>query len=117
MGSGPGRIGQVPPLSTDFSDIGPRAGFAWNIMPSIVVRGGFGIFYEGLGNGGCGCEDGFGGGSYAQASDGFNPASTGIPEPTIPITHQQSRRRAATVNLPLRRSRFPAPITSTAAFT
>ena len=74
MGSGPGRIGQSRPYPTDFSDIGPRAGFAWNVKPTVVVRGGFGLFYEGLGNGGCGCEDGFGGGSFAQASDGFNPA-------------------------------------------
>ena len=73
MGSGPDRIGQLRPYPLDMTDVGPRAGFAWNVRPSIVVRGGFGVFYEGLGNGGCGCEDGFGG-SYAQNSDSFNPA-------------------------------------------
>ena len=75
MGSGPGRIGTLRPYPTDFSDIGPRAGFAWNVKPSIVVRGAWGIFYEGLGNGGCGCEDGFGGGTFGQSSpDKFSPA-------------------------------------------
>jgi hypothetical protein len=75
MGSGPGRIGALRPYPTDFSDIGPRAGFAWNVRPSIVVRGAWGIFYEGLGNGGCGCEDGFGGGTFGQSSpDSFSPA-------------------------------------------
>jgi hypothetical protein len=40
-----------------------------------VVRGAWGIFYEGLGNGGCGCEDGFGGGTFGQSSpDKFSPA-------------------------------------------
>ena len=37
------------------------------------VRGGFGIYYQALGNGGCGCTDGFNG-SYSQASDGINQA-------------------------------------------
>jgi hypothetical protein len=73
MGSGPGRIGASRPYPTDFSDIGPRLGFAWNVRPSVVVRGAWGIFYETLGNGGCGCADGFGG-SFSQSSDGFNPA-------------------------------------------
>jgi hypothetical protein len=74
MGTGPGRIGALRPYPTDFSDIGPRAGFAWRLSDTVVVRAAFGIFYEALGNGGCGCEDGFGGGSFAQTSDGYNPA-------------------------------------------
>jgi len=74
MGSGPNRIGTLRPYPTDFSDFGPRLGFAWNVRPSVVIRAAWGIFYEGLGNGGCGCEDGFGGGNFQQASDGFNPA-------------------------------------------
>ena len=74
MGSGPGRIGALRPYPTSYHDFGPRAGFAWNVKPSVVIRGYFGIYYEALGNGGCGCTDGFGGGSFAQASDGFNPA-------------------------------------------
>jgi hypothetical protein len=73
MGSGPGRLGALRPYPTDFSDLGPRAGFAWQMTNSLVVRTSFGVFYEGLGNGGCGCEDGFGG-TFLQQSDGFNPA-------------------------------------------
>jgi hypothetical protein len=74
MGSGPNRIGALRPYPTDFQEVGPRAGFAWNVKPSVVVRGAWGIYYEAVGNGGCGCTDGFGGGTFAQTSDGFNPA-------------------------------------------
>ncbi|HEX5482492.1 MAG TPA: carboxypeptidase-like regulatory domain-containing protein [Terriglobia bacterium] len=74
MGSGPGRIGALRPYPTDYHDVGPRLGFAWNLRPSMVIRGYYGIYYEALGNGGCGCTSGFGGGSFSQASDGFNPA-------------------------------------------
>lgn len=73
MGSGPNRIGALRPYPTDFSDVGPRAGFAWQVKNSVVIRSAFGVFYEGIGNGGCGCEDGFGG-SFFQQSDGFDPA-------------------------------------------
>lgn len=74
MGSGPGRIGALRPYPNSYHDFGPRVGFAWNPRPSVVIRGYYGIYYEALGNGGCGCTDGFGGGSFAQNSDGFNPA-------------------------------------------
>ncbi len=90
MGSGPGRTGQLRPYPTDFSDFGPRLGFAWNLKPSWVVRGFWGIYYEALGNGGCGCTDGFGGGSFAQTSDGFNPAFNWDPRafnPNAPVNN------------------------------
>ena len=74
MGKGPNRIGNLYPYPKDFSDVGPRIGFAWNVKPSVVVRAAWGIYYEALGNGGCGCTDGFGGGSFSQYSDGFNQA-------------------------------------------
>ncbi len=73
-GTGPGRTGQYRPYPTDFSDIGPRGGFAWEVTPTLVIRGYGGIYYEALGNGGCGCTDGFGGGTFSQTSDGFDPA-------------------------------------------
>jgi hypothetical protein len=73
MGVGAGRTGYNRPYPTDFSDIGPRAGFAYRLGDKTVVRGGFGIFYQALGNGGCGCTDGFNG-SFSQASDGINQA-------------------------------------------
>jgi hypothetical protein len=72
-GVGAGRTGAKRVYPTDFSDIGPRAGFAYRMFDKTVIRGGFGIYYQTLGNGGCGCTDGFNG-SYSQLSDGLNPA-------------------------------------------
>jgi len=72
-GSGAGRTGKKRLYPTDFSDVGPRAGFAYRLTNKTVLRGGFGIFYQTLGNGGCGCTDGING-SYSAAGDGINPA-------------------------------------------
>ena len=72
-GIGAGRTGQKRFYPTDFTDIGPRLGFAYRIGNKTVMRGGFGIYYQTLGNGGCGCTDGFNG-SFSQASDGLNAA-------------------------------------------
>ncbi len=58
-GNGPGRTGQTRPFPTDYSNIGPRLGFAYQLTPKTVVRGGWGTFYQTLGNGGCGCRQGF----------------------------------------------------------
>ena len=74
MGTGPGHIGALRPYPTDFSDIGPRLGFAWQATHNTVIRGAFGLIYEGEGNGDCGCTDGYGGGTFSQTSDGFDPA-------------------------------------------
>jgi hypothetical protein len=58
-GNGPGRTGSLRPFPTDFSNIGPRVGFAYQLTSKTVLRGGWGIFYQTLGNGGCGCRQGF----------------------------------------------------------
>jgi hypothetical protein len=58
-GKGPGRTGQTRPFPTDYSNIGPRVGFAYQVASKTVIRGGWGIFYQTLGNGGCGCRQGF----------------------------------------------------------
>ncbi len=82
-GSGPNRLGVTRFWPTDHSDIGPRAGFAYQIAPKTVLRGGFGIFYEATSNGGCGCTLGANG-SFAQISDGLNAPfqwDGGIPKP------------------------------------
>ncbi len=116
MGSGPGRIGQLRPYPLDMTDVGPRLGFAWNVKPTVVVRAGFGVFYEGLGNGGCGCEDGFGG-SYAQNSDSFNPAFQWDPggyNPNAPTNNPAAFSHRLATRGP---SKFQAPIISTAVST
>ncbi len=58
-GNGPGRTGLTRPYKTDFSNLGPRLGFAYQLTPKTVIRGGWGVFYQTLGNGGCGCRQGF----------------------------------------------------------
>jgi len=60
-GVGAGRTGNKRLYPTDFSGIGPRAGFAYRLFDKTVIRGGFGIYYQTLGNGGCGCTDGING--------------------------------------------------------
>ncbi len=71
-GKGAGRTGLTRPYPTDFTNIGPRFGFAYQPLSKTVIRGGFGIYYQTLGNGGCGCREGFAGTNTVQ-SDGVNP--------------------------------------------
>jgi hypothetical protein len=73
-GVGAGRTGDKRFYPTDFSNLGPRAGFAYRASNKTTIRGGFGIFYQTLGNGGCGCTDGIGGAPISAQSDGINPA-------------------------------------------
>jgi hypothetical protein len=83
-GPGAGRTGEKRFYPTDFSDIGPRAGFAYRLTNKTVLRGGWGIFYQTLGNGGCGCTLGFAGPPTQINSDGVNgafPLAGGIPVP------------------------------------
>jgi hypothetical protein len=83
-GSGPNRIGSTRFWPTDYTNFGPRLGFAYQITPKTVLRGGFGIFYEATSNGGCGCTLGANG-SFAQVSpDGISAPfqwDGGIPKP------------------------------------
>jgi hypothetical protein len=80
-GAGPGRTGEKYFWPTDYSNIGPRVGFAYQAASKTVLRGGFGIYYQTLGNGGCGCREGFAN-SNAVSPLGFAPAfnwDNGIP--------------------------------------
>jgi hypothetical protein len=82
-GSGPQRSGLTRFWPTDFSDLGPRLGFAYQVTPKTVLRGGYGIFYEATSNGGCGCTLGANG-TFNQTSDGLNAPfqwDGGIPKP------------------------------------
>jgi len=80
-GVGPGRTGVKRFYPTDFSNIGPRLGFAYQLGSKTVLRGGWSIYYQGLSSGGCGCRAGFAGSNDLQ-SDGLNPVlnwDNGIP--------------------------------------
>jgi hypothetical protein len=80
-GTGPGRTGVKRFYPTDYSDIGPRLGFAYQLASKTVIRGGWTIYYQGLSSGGCGCRFGFAGTNDLQ-SDGRNPVlnwEDGIP--------------------------------------
>ncbi len=80
-GAGPGRTGERAFYPTDYSAVGPRLGFAYQLGRKTVLRGGWSIYYQGLSSGGCGCRDGFSGRNALQ-SDGINPIinwDAGIP--------------------------------------
>jgi hypothetical protein len=80
-GTGPGRTGVKRFYPTDWSNFGPRLGFAYQLTPKTVLRGGWAIYYQGLSSGGCGCRSGFAGTNVLQ-SDGVNAAinwDNGIP--------------------------------------
>lgn len=90
-GTGPGRTGQTRPYPTDFSNIGPRLGFAYQAGSKTVFRGGWGIYYQTLGNGGCGCRQGFASGNSLVGNgiapvlnwDGGIPVSASFTAPPI----------------------------------
>jgi hypothetical protein len=44
-GSGDGRTGDRRLLKSHYNGIGPRFGFAYQVTPKMVVRGGYGLFY------------------------------------------------------------------------
>ncbi|MEP7366412.1 MAG: carboxypeptidase regulatory-like domain-containing protein [Acidobacteriota bacterium] len=83
-GYGAGRANVKRFYPTDYSDIGPRLGFAYRLTNKTVLRGGWGIYYQTLGNGGCGCRLGYGSATILYNSDGLNQALNwdgGVPRP------------------------------------
>ena len=75
-GSGPGRQGWTQLFDTHYKYFAPRIGFAYNLLKSSVVRGGYGIFYkefisQGVGN----PQTGFSiTPSFSSADSGLTPA-------------------------------------------
>ncbi len=83
-GAGPNRLGVKKFWPTDFTNLGPTAGFSWGIDSKTVLRGGGGIFYQATSNGGCGCTLGANGSFNQVSPDGLNAAfgwDGGIPKP------------------------------------
>jgi len=87
-GNGAGRSGKEYLYPTDWHDFGPRLGAAYRIDSKTVIRGGWGIYYQTLGNAGCGgggaCNPGF---AYTRTvnSNGLDPAfqwDGGVPYPS-----------------------------------
>ena len=72
-GKGAGRTGDKRPYRTDFTDLGPRFGVSYRVAGNTVFRGGWGIYYQTLGNGGCGCRIGYAN-PISITSDGVNGA-------------------------------------------
>lgn len=72
-GKGAGRSGEKRPYPTDFTELGPRLGFAYRLFNKTVLRGGYGIYYQTLGGAGCGCRIGFAN-PISLVSDGLNGA-------------------------------------------
>jgi len=84
-GYGAGRANVKRFYPTDFSNIGPRLGFAYRISNKTVLRGGWGMYYQTLGNGGCGCRLGYGSGFITYQSNGIDQALNwdgGVPRPS-----------------------------------
>ncbi|HWQ54011.1 MAG TPA: TonB-dependent receptor, partial [Bryobacteraceae bacterium] len=69
-GYGAGRQNKKYLTPMDWSNIGPRLGFAYRISNKTTFRGGWGIYYQALGNGGCGCTTGF---NYTYSIPGGQP--------------------------------------------
>jgi hypothetical protein len=77
-GFGPGRINAKRFADIDWSEFGPRIGFAYQLDPKTVIRGAWGIYYA-AGNhttgGFClGCSFGFTASPERISADGYSPA-------------------------------------------
>ncbi len=90
-GNGPGRTGQPSFLDVRKNAWGPRLGFAYEIVPSLVVRAGAGLFYVPQREGGNAdrAEQGFKANVSASSPDGgYTPAfqlADGLPAaPPLP---------------------------------
>lgn len=90
-GTGPGRTGKSSFLDVRTNAWGPRLGFAYQVLPTLVIRAGGGMFYVAEREGGNAdrAEQGFqGSASVASPDGGFTPAysfAQGLPAaPPVP---------------------------------
>jgi hypothetical protein len=75
-GNGQGRRGWTRLFDTHYKNFAPRIGFAYQILPNTVIRGGYGIFYKEYINQGVGLpQTGFSiTPTFASADNGITPA-------------------------------------------
>ncbi len=75
---------------TNYKNFAPRVGFAYQLMPKLVMRGGFGIFYPSSYRNGSGPAPGFASDTpfVGSLNGGLNPAqtlSTAFPTGLVPV--------------------------------
>ena len=93
LGKGTGRTGSNGSQDTFHSSYGPRVGIAYQVMPSTVIRAGYGIYYQNLKIGGFGENDSqgfFGSYNYPGSASPQAPVTvlsqiTAYPGPTPPF--------------------------------
>jgi len=74
-GPGPIGIGQSNLFPTDYTAIGPRFGFAYQMRPGTVLRGGYGIYYSDILPDIALVQSGFQvKGSFSSVNNGVSPA-------------------------------------------
>jgi hypothetical protein len=74
-GAPPVGIGKSNLFPTDYTGIGPRFGFAYQMRPGIVLRGGYGIYYSDILPNTALVQSGFQvAGSFSTPNNGVNPA-------------------------------------------
>lgn len=74
-GPSPLGVGRSNLFDTDYSAVGPRFGFAYQAHPSIVVRGGYGVYYSDILPNTALVQSGFQvASSFSTPNNGVNPA-------------------------------------------
>jgi hypothetical protein len=100
------RNGSRSPFATNLADFGPRLGFSWQPIHSLVVRGGGGFYYGPSPHmvGGTGLNsDGFSANTTWNATDWNQDPNTiayDCPDPTVPCSSQGNTVMISPLNDP-----------------